>query len=865
MTYNFNHPVSTSTYLTANHVPRPRLDEIFNNADNCSLIYVIAGSGYGKTQAVRHYIEQQEDSAALWMQITDSDNIDSRYWESFTHTIAAYKPDFAAQLREMGFPETLNRFKQFAELLKSTKRHLHKLFFVLDDFHLIHSKSALTFAERCVNLQIPGTCIVIISRTEPDINIVPLISKNKVSIITEDELRFTAAETTEFFHQQSIPISQQNLLQTVEATSGWPLAINMLSSILKRTPNSLKYALDAMTQNIFKLLEIEAWENFPEDLQKTIVKISLLSDLPAIPLQELLTEAVPEMDFLQSTPGLASFIWFSSFTDDLKIHPLYLEFLQNKQHVLSEQEKQETYQRAAKWCAQNDFYTDAMAYYAKLGQYENMIHILLSYPFKLPSDTSEYYLNIIDNLNPNGDKPTPPTLLILKNCFTPLLLVGAGRYEEARDRALAVISEWEHVDNPFSVLYLYSSYSNLAYIDMYLSTFTHQYNSATYLKKWSEHYKLSTITPAKTAGAFINADMRSFACIVGEGVDLDKIDEFLNEAKQLALVIEDMSYDIYAGYEDLLICEHAFYRNQPELAKNHAHNAIIKAREKKQYSIAMMAEHYLLRMAVLDGNPSLARELMRHMQSYLDNTDFWNRHTYYDLYTGAFYALIGLPAMFPKWLTMDEKETASEIRFPSRELNVSAMYYISSKKYQQALTFLSNSYPREPHERFLFGELKLTLLTAIARIRTGDTPGAIADFEKAYHLSFQGEFEMFFVERGKELHPLVVAATNHPDCIIPPDWLKLIDRKASIYAKKAAVIANAFKGEHDDTEIIPLSDRETEVLVDLYHGLSRDEIAANRYLSINTVKKILQSIYLKLDAHNNVDAVRIALEKKLIE
>ena len=64
---------------------------------------------------------------------------------------------------------------------------------------------------------------------------------------------------------------------------------------------------------------------------------------------------------------------------------------------------------------------------------------------------------------------------------------------------------------------------------------------------------------------------------------------------------------------------------------------------------------------------------------------------------------------------------------------------------------------------------------------------------------------------------------------------------------------------------INLSEREREILDDLYHGLSRDEMAAIRYLSINTVNKILQSLFIKLNASNNVDAIRVAIERGLIE
>jgi len=141
----------------------------------------------------------------------------------------------------------------------------------------------------------------------------------------------------------------------------------------------------------------------------------------------------------------------------------------------------------------------------------------------------------------------------------------------------------------------------------------------------------------------------------------------------------------------------------------------------------------------------------------------------------------------------------------------------------------------------------------------------MADFAKAYQLSYHGILELPFIELGKELHPLVTAARKQTDCAIPEAWLKTIDRRAAIHIKKAAVVANAFQSEAGDKQPVALSDREREVLIDLYHGLSREEIAVNRYLSINTVKKTLQSIYIKLDANNNVDAVRIALEKKLIE
>jgi len=236
---------------------------------------------------------------------------------------------------------------------------------------------------------------------------------------------------------------------------------------------------------------------------------------------------------------------------------------------------------------------------------------------------------------------------------------------------------------------------------------------------------------------------------------------------------------------------------------------------------------------------------------------------FYDLSLGFFHSQIGLPKMSASWLIGDEKEANTEIHSPVGELLVCVKNYIALKKYNQALMVLCNSYPRKPQDRFLFGELTLALLTAVAKIKTDDVSGAMEAFKRAYSLSYDGVFEMPFVELGKNLHPLCVAA-KQTDCNIPDEWLRAIDRKASVYAKKAAVIRDSYKAEKKIEDTVSLSERELEILIDLYHGLTREEIAESRYISISTVKKTIESMFLKLDANNVADAIRVAITYKWI-
>ena len=837
-------------------MPRPRVDALLEQATQNKLVYIIAGAGYGKTQTVRNYLNMQQDAIVRWMQMSESDNIPSRFWEHLAHVVSFDNPELANKMRELGFPKSFTQFKQFVEILKNTEHRAHKAFFVLDDFHLIESEQIAIFVERCTHFKVSEVCVIIISRKEPGKNMIPLLAKGEASVITEEIFRFTEDEIATFMQSSDVSFSNKDLPKFLDATKGWALAIQFLSLVLKKNPQNVDKAINSLKQNVFKLFEMEAFSNIPEDIQKNLVKLTLIPGLPF----SLLCEFDEIVSFMESDTQITSFVCFESLHDDYKVHPLYLEFLQSKQNMLSDEEKLDVYNRAAKWCVSNKFYIDAMNYFAKSSQYELMVETLYSHPFRLSYDKCEYFLDILKNIEQNDEEKS---VVILKDYFVPLLLVGLYRYEEAEKVVIEVIEKWEKADSPLANAILRGSYSNLAYIDMYICTFSHEYKASEYTKKAIEYAKLLPSSRAQTSAFFV-PHVRSFACLVGEGAKFSAFDDFLEASKKTALYISEVSQNLFYGYDDLVASEIAYYKNQLDLSKKYAHSAVAKAREKAQHSIEAMAKQYLLRIAIYEGDAHLAKEILRQLRKNSSSPNFWNGRLLYDLSAGLFYSLIGLPNMSPAWMSLDEKETPAEVHMPVAELLVCLNTCIALKKYDQALTILYNSYPRAKEDRFIFSELQFALIAALAKAKNNDIYGAMGDFERAYKLSFEGAFEMPFIEMGKNLHQLITVALSEGNCKIPVEWLKRIDRKASVYAKKATVVMNAFKGEEDIKNVLNLSEREQEVLKDLHDGLSRDEIAENRYLSINTVKKILQSIYIKLDANNNVDAIRIAIERKLL-
>jgi DNA-binding NarL/FixJ family response regulator len=87
---------------------------------------------------------------------------------------------------------------------------------------------------------------------------------------------------------------------------------------------------------------------------------------------------------------------------------------------------------------------------------------------------------------------------------------------------------------------------------------------------------------------------------------------------------------------------------------------------------------------------------------------------------------------------------------------------------------------------------------------------------------------------------------------------------AAMEARVAGVQALLRDEESADLLNEPLTGRELDVLRLLQRDLSLHDIAAELYLSFNTVKTHARAVYRKLGAHSRGEAVTIARRQSLI-
>jgi DNA-binding NarL/FixJ family response regulator len=106
-------------------------------------------------------------------------------------------------------------------------------------------------------------------------------------------------------------------------------------------------------------------------------------------------------------------------------------------------------------------------------------------------------------------------------------------------------------------------------------------------------------------------------------------------------------------------------------------------------------------------------------------------------------------------------------------------------------------------------------------------------------------------------------------CVEVADLVKVIRsvcegrQIVSPFLVNLAIEGGTGDGSEEPTGSIVLTQREKEILKAIIDGLSNKEISDSLFISIETVKSHVKSIYQKLHVRNRVEAAQVAMRKRL--
>jgi len=306
---------------------------------------LIAEAGYGKTTLLADFAAHS-GLRTMWYRL-DATDADIVTWAN--HLVAAAReiePNFGeatlrlmTQLAAGGPPRSAFMSSVIGELgdLESTPTVL-----VLDDFHVVDSSGEATdFVGRILRDAPPWLSIIVSSRRRPELELGRITASGDLVEIGTDELRFSLAETVELFADSyGTPLDEDVLHDLDERTKGWAASLQLFhGSIRGRPPNAVRAlarALSGASSPIYDFLAQEVLANLPTDLERFLIRSSLLGRVTAGQVVALLADQrpAPSLDdarnWIEEADRLALLSRSSLSTDARQLHPLLRDFLQRQ-------------------------------------------------------------------------------------------------------------------------------------------------------------------------------------------------------------------------------------------------------------------------------------------------------------------------------------------------------------------------------------------------------------------------------------------------------------------------------------------------------------------------------------------------------
>ncbi|MDR1428773.1 MAG: hypothetical protein LBI85_00660, partial [Spirochaetaceae bacterium] len=592
---------------------------------------MVAGEGYGKTYAAASFLRGRSEQV-IWVQFSDRDNSPGHFWEDIAKA-AGYRNQMVKKTyMDIGFPETpreVYRYLETVEKLGIGRQYI----IVFDDLHLIHARPVLTLMEQVLSSPIIGQNFVLISRSEPEINTIPLLSKGRLSRIGADELRFTKEETEAFFSRGGITVSPEELNDIHRDTEGWALAVNVLSGELKKRDGK-RYTRQLLNTGAVRALIDRNYGRMNARLQKFLIQISLFEQWP----REVLEKIAQDKNIITEMEHLSSLIRYDAYLHGYHIHRIVLDFLKEKQGELSAADIQSASTLAAEWCLANNLPMTAALHYVRARNYRELIHIVFTFRPVMPRRTAEFFLDLVDGVTSgeSGDNDDED-ILFLRHVMRPRLLMIMRNLEKAGSECRAAIARFEAMPpSPLSFHILTGAYINLGDITVLTARYTGNHNAADCFIRANYYYMRH---PRNFKRSTTQVNLPSYVCQVAYPARPGEIEEAIRSfTRAVPHAINCFNGYLY-GMDDLAWTEFTYFRDDLDSAEQYARRAAFKARKRGQYEIENRALFFLLRISLHKSGGNTG-EIWRQLDAQLHIDDYLNRGIIHDIISGWFYAHI---------------------------------------------------------------------------------------------------------------------------------------------------------------------------------------------------------------------------------
>ena len=288
---------------------------------------VCAPAGSGKTVLLRSWTEQTEDRVA-WVSVEPGERDAQHFWTGVVDAITAATG--RRQLVEPIAPTPSFRGSALLERLLTALESLEEpVLLVIDDLHELSSDEALGCLKLLLAREPENLTTVLATREEAEIGLHRLRLAGELSEIRADNLRFSLDETRELLEASDIVLSDEGVALLHERTEGWVAGLRLAALSLAGHPDPERFVAEfsGSERTVAGYLMAEVLGRQPAEVRELLLRTSIL-DRVSGPLADFLTGSTGSETILQRLEEANAFVtsldvarsWF-------RYHHLFADFL----------------------------------------------------------------------------------------------------------------------------------------------------------------------------------------------------------------------------------------------------------------------------------------------------------------------------------------------------------------------------------------------------------------------------------------------------------------------------------------------------------------------------------------------------------
>jgi LuxR family maltose regulon positive regulatory protein len=251
------------------------------------LTLVSASAGCGKSTLVSSWLESL-DYPTAWLSLDEHDNDLELF---LTYLLACVQTSFPDSIDEtfalLGGAE-LPPLRILGNSLANELNQLpQRIVLVIDDYHVITESKIDELLSELLNHPTRPLHLVIVSRTDPHINLNRLRALGQVAEIRTQQLRFSVPDTIELLEQLlRIEVDKEAASLLEEKTEGWVTGIRLaaLSMLHREDAQEMLRHLSVERRHIWDYLLSEVLSALKPEIQDFLLKTAVLDRFCRFPL-----------------------------------------------------------------------------------------------------------------------------------------------------------------------------------------------------------------------------------------------------------------------------------------------------------------------------------------------------------------------------------------------------------------------------------------------------------------------------------------------------------------------------------------------------------------------------------------------------